>query len=207
MKDEKLKVKVVQRKAAAFLRGCKPFQGPTVVSEKNIIAGHWTQQELEEPACSLLGRAQPPGEGWQSCHLLPWTALLSLRREWERAPLGTSLLPSLSSPSSSHAAEILLQSHSLTRPLQVALCWCWLLQLTCVCLTGLFAQNVAMLTILVQDVNEEPVFLNNAYSARIPNSVPYKYPVITVEVQYLFVLFMRTDIFWKIWGSSTVKLG
>ncbi|PKU40343.1 protocadherin fat 4-like [Limosa lapponica baueri] len=47
--------------------------------------------------------------------------------------------------------------------------------------SGLFAQNVAMLTILVQDVNEEPVFLNNVYSARIPNSVPYKYPVITVQ--------------------------
>lgn len=39
-----------------------------------------------------------------------------------------------------------------------------------------------MLTILVQDVNEAPVFLNNAYFARIPNSVPYKYPVITVQV-------------------------
>ncbi|KAK2523218.1 hypothetical protein Q9966_012281 [Columba livia] len=47
--------------------------------------------------------------------------------------------------------------------------------------SGLFAQNVAMLTISVQDVNEAPVFLNNAYSARIPNSVPYKYPVITVQ--------------------------
>ncbi|XP_010288229.1 PREDICTED: protocadherin Fat 4-like, partial [Phaethon lepturus] len=47
--------------------------------------------------------------------------------------------------------------------------------------SGLFAQNVAMLTISVQDVNENPVFLNNAYSARIPNSVPYKYPVITVQ--------------------------
>ncbi|KAM6407361.1 protocadherin Fat 4-like [Pluvialis apricaria] len=47
--------------------------------------------------------------------------------------------------------------------------------------SGLFAQNVAVLTISVQDVNEEPAFLNNAYSARIPNSVPYRYPVITVE--------------------------
>ncbi|XP_010573137.1 PREDICTED: protocadherin Fat 4-like [Haliaeetus leucocephalus] len=47
--------------------------------------------------------------------------------------------------------------------------------------SGLFAQNVAMLMISVQDVNEEPAFLNNAYSARIPNSVPYKYPVITVQ--------------------------
>ncbi|XP_074673251.1 protocadherin Fat 4-like isoform X1 [Strix aluco] len=47
--------------------------------------------------------------------------------------------------------------------------------------SGLFAQNVAMLTITVHDVNEEPVFLNNAYSARIPNSVPYRYPVITVQ--------------------------
>ncbi|XP_010077814.1 PREDICTED: protocadherin Fat 4-like, partial [Pterocles gutturalis] len=47
--------------------------------------------------------------------------------------------------------------------------------------SGVFSQNVAMLTISVQDVNEEPVFLNNAYSARIPNSVPYKYPVITVQ--------------------------
>ncbi|XP_055672429.1 cadherin-87A-like [Falco peregrinus] len=47
--------------------------------------------------------------------------------------------------------------------------------------SGLLAQNVAMLTISVQDVNEEPAFLNDAYSARIPNSVPYKYPVITVQ--------------------------
>ncbi|KAM6367546.1 protocadherin Fat 4-like [Alca torda] len=47
--------------------------------------------------------------------------------------------------------------------------------------SGLFAQNVVMLTISVQDVNEEPAFLDNTYSARIPNSVPYKYPVITVE--------------------------
>ena len=123
--------------------------------------------------------------------------LLSLKpqEDCDRAPLGTSLLRSLSSPSSSHAAEILLRSHSLTRPLKVALCWCLLLQLTCVCLIGLFAQNVAMLTISVQDVNEEPAFLNNSYSARIPNSVPYKYPVITVQVEYLFVLSVRTEIF------------
>ncbi|XP_064002162.1 cadherin EGF LAG seven-pass G-type receptor 1-like [Pogoniulus pusillus] len=47
--------------------------------------------------------------------------------------------------------------------------------------SDLFAPNVVMLTISVQDVNEEPVFLNSAYSARIPNSVPYKYPVITVQ--------------------------
>ncbi|XP_039915385.1 protocadherin-18-like [Hirundo rustica] len=47
--------------------------------------------------------------------------------------------------------------------------------------SGLFAENVAMLTISVQDVNEEPVFSSNSYSARIPNSVPYKYPVITVQ--------------------------
>ncbi|KAM6084893.1 protocadherin Fat 4-like [Theristicus caerulescens] len=47
--------------------------------------------------------------------------------------------------------------------------------------SGLFAQNMAMLTISVQDVNEEPVFLNDAYSARIPNCVLYKYPVITVQ--------------------------
>lgn len=49
---------------------------------------------------------------------------------------------------------------------------------------GLFSENVAMLTISVQDVNEEPVFSSNSYSARIPNSVPYKYPVITVQVEY-----------------------
>ncbi|XP_054036153.1 protocadherin Fat 4-like [Dryobates pubescens] len=47
--------------------------------------------------------------------------------------------------------------------------------------SGLFAPNVAMLTISVQDVNEEPTFLNSTYSARIPNSVPYKYPVIKVQ--------------------------
>ncbi|XP_075606136.1 protocadherin Fat 4 [Balearica regulorum gibbericeps] len=47
--------------------------------------------------------------------------------------------------------------------------------------SGLFAQNVAMLRISVQDVNEEPVFLNNTYSARILSSVPYKYPVIMVQ--------------------------
>ncbi|KAI1240359.1 hypothetical protein IHE44_0008776 [Lamprotornis superbus] len=47
--------------------------------------------------------------------------------------------------------------------------------------SGLFAENVAMLTISVQDVNEEPVFSSNSYSARLPNSVPYKYPVITVQ--------------------------
>lgn len=46
---------------------------------------------------------------------------------------------------------------------------------------SLFAENVAMLRVSVQDVNEEPVFLSDAYSARIPNSVPYKYPVITVQ--------------------------
>lgn len=49
---------------------------------------------------------------------------------------------------------------------------------------GLFAENVAMLTISVQDVNEEPVFSSSSYSARIPNSVPYKYPIITVQVEY-----------------------
>jgi len=45
-----------------------------------------------------------------------------------------------------------------------------------------------MLTSSAQDVNEKPTFLNNTYSARIPNSVPYKYPVITVQVEYLSVL-------------------
>ncbi|XP_042680487.1 protocadherin Fat 4-like isoform X1 [Centrocercus urophasianus] len=47
--------------------------------------------------------------------------------------------------------------------------------------SGLFAQNVVMLTIAVQDVNEKPEFLNSMYSALIPSSVPYKYPVITVQ--------------------------
>ncbi|XP_072783487.1 protocadherin Fat 4 isoform X1 [Taeniopygia guttata] len=47
--------------------------------------------------------------------------------------------------------------------------------------SGLFAENAAMLTISVQDVNEEPVFSSHSYSARIPSSVPYKYPVITVQ--------------------------
>lgn len=146
----------------------------------------------------------------QGCHPLPWTACSHWsprRSERDRAPLDTALLRSLSSPSSSRAADILLQSHSLTRPLKVVLCWCLLLRLTCVCLIGLFAQNVAMLTISVQDINEEPVFVNNAYSARIPNSVPYKYPVTTVQVEYPSVLFVRTEISWKIWISSTVELG
>ncbi|XP_025919928.1 protocadherin Fat 1-like [Apteryx rowi] len=47
--------------------------------------------------------------------------------------------------------------------------------------SGLFSQNVAMLKISVQDVNEEPAFSNSVYSVRILNSVPYKYPVITVQ--------------------------
>ncbi|XP_056344157.1 protocadherin Fat 4-like [Oenanthe melanoleuca] len=47
--------------------------------------------------------------------------------------------------------------------------------------SGLFAENVAMLTISVQDENESPVFSSDSYSARIPNSVPYKYPVITIQ--------------------------
>ncbi|XP_027549048.1 protocadherin Fat 4-like [Neopelma chrysocephalum] len=47
--------------------------------------------------------------------------------------------------------------------------------------SGLFAENVAMLTISVQDVNEEPVFVSDSYSARIPSSVPYRHPVITVQ--------------------------
>ncbi|XP_005042762.1 PREDICTED: protocadherin Fat 4-like [Ficedula albicollis] len=47
--------------------------------------------------------------------------------------------------------------------------------------SGLFADNVAMLTISVQDENEFPVFSSDSYSARIPNSVPYKYPVITIQ--------------------------
>ncbi|XP_021248692.1 protocadherin Fat 4-like isoform X2 [Numida meleagris] len=47
--------------------------------------------------------------------------------------------------------------------------------------SGLFAQNVMMLTITVEDVNEKPAFLNSMYSALIPSSVPYKYPVITVQ--------------------------
>lgn len=51
-------------------------------------------------------------------------------------------------------------------------------------LSGLFAENAAMLTISVQDVNESPMFSNDSYSARIPNCVPYKYPVITVQVEY-----------------------
>lgn len=55
-----------------------------------------------------------------------------------------------------------------------------------------------MLTISVQDVNEEPAFLQSVYSARILNSVSYKYPVITVQVEYLAVLFTRTEIFGKI---------
>ncbi|XP_059699426.1 protocadherin Fat 4-like [Haemorhous mexicanus] len=47
--------------------------------------------------------------------------------------------------------------------------------------SGLFAENAAMLTISVQDVNEQPVFSSPSYSARIPSSVPYKYPVTTVQ--------------------------
>ncbi|XP_050828943.1 cadherin-1-like [Serinus canaria] len=47
--------------------------------------------------------------------------------------------------------------------------------------SGLFAENAAMLTISVQDVNEQPVFSSHSYSARIPSSVPYKYPVTTVQ--------------------------
>ncbi|XP_050172457.1 protocadherin Fat 4-like [Myiozetetes cayanensis] len=47
--------------------------------------------------------------------------------------------------------------------------------------SGLFAENAAMLTISVQDVNEEPVFGSDSYSARIPSSVPYRHPVITVQ--------------------------
>ncbi|EMP31757.1 Protocadherin Fat 4 [Chelonia mydas] len=46
---------------------------------------------------------------------------------------------------------------------------------------GLFSQNVARLTILVQDVNEKPAFLNSSYSVRILNSVPYKFPVVKVQ--------------------------
>lgn len=58
---------------------------------------------------------------------------------------------------------------------------------------GLFAENVAMLTISVQDVNEEPVFSSNSYSARIPNSVPYKYVVLTVQVEYFLCLHKNTN--------------
>ncbi|XP_066403833.1 cadherin EGF LAG seven-pass G-type receptor 2-like [Molothrus aeneus] len=47
--------------------------------------------------------------------------------------------------------------------------------------SGLFAENAAMLTISVLDVNEQPVFSSPSYSARIPSSVPYKYPVTTVQ--------------------------
>ncbi|CAM5145461.1 unnamed protein product [Natator depressus] len=47
--------------------------------------------------------------------------------------------------------------------------------------SGLFSQNVARLTILVQDVNEKPAFLNSSYSVRILNSVPYKFPVVKVQ--------------------------
>nr|XP_026649047.1 protocadherin Fat 4 [Zonotrichia albicollis] len=50
--------------------------------------------------------------------------------------------------------------------------------------SGLFAANAAMLTISVQDVNEPPAFPSPSYRARIPSSVPYKYPVTTVQVQY-----------------------
>ncbi|KAL9863596.1 protocadherin Fat 4-like [Geothlypis trichas] len=47
--------------------------------------------------------------------------------------------------------------------------------------SGLFAGNAAMLTLSVQDVNEQPLFSSPSYSARIPSSVPYKYPVTTVQ--------------------------
>lgn len=52
-----------------------------------------------------------------------------LRRSEFTVPLGTFLLHSLSSLSSSHAAQIRLQSHSLTQPLKAVLWCCLLLQL------------------------------------------------------------------------------
>lgn len=118
-----------------------------------------------------------------------------LTRSEFTAPLGTTLLHCLSSLSSSHAAQIQLQSHSLTQPFKAVLWCCLLLQLTYVSFKGLFAENVAMLRVSVQDVNEEPVFLSDTYSARIPNSVPYKYPVITVQVKYPPLPFIRPESF------------
>lgn len=58
------------------------------------------------------------------------------------------------------------------------------LQLLSAVSPGLFAGNAAMLTLSVQDVNEQPLFSSPSYSARIPSSVPYKYPVTTVQVQH-----------------------
>ncbi|XP_008939523.1 PREDICTED: protocadherin Fat 4-like, partial [Merops nubicus] len=47
--------------------------------------------------------------------------------------------------------------------------------------SGLLAPNVAVLRLWVQDVNEEPQFPGDGYAARVPSSVPYKYPVLTVQ--------------------------
>ncbi|XP_010132124.1 PREDICTED: protocadherin Fat 4-like [Buceros rhinoceros silvestris] len=62
--------------------------------------------------------------------------------------------------------------------------------------SGLFAPHVAMLTLSVQDVNEAPAFQGNAYSARIPNVVPYRYPVISVQVGYLLKDGISSRLHW-----------
>ncbi|XP_028927738.1 protocadherin Fat 4-like isoform X2 [Ornithorhynchus anatinus] len=47
--------------------------------------------------------------------------------------------------------------------------------------SGLFDKNVAQLKVCVEDVNEAPSFLNKYYSARVPSSVFYRFPVIQVQ--------------------------
>ncbi|MGH0137237.1 UNVERIFIED_CONTAM: hypothetical protein FKN15_063067, partial [Acipenser sinensis] len=46
---------------------------------------------------------------------------------------------------------------------------------------GTAPKNIARLTILVEDVNEEPTFIKKSYSAKVFNTVPYRFQVIRVE--------------------------
>ncbi|KAK6488758.1 protocadherin Fat 4-like [Huso huso] len=46
---------------------------------------------------------------------------------------------------------------------------------------GTTPKNIARLTVLVEDVNEEPTFIKKSYSAKVFNTVPYRFQVIRVE--------------------------
>lgn len=51
-----------------------------------------------------------------------------------------------------------------------------------VSIEGTTPKNIARLTVLVEDVNEEPTFIKKSYSAKVFNTVPYRFQVIRVEV-------------------------
>lgn len=119
------RLRLCREKPASFLQVSKPHRAPPW-SQKRIqwLGIGFLSRSWRNLPVPCLGTAQPERDD-RGAVLSPFAlnCLLSLKpQQWDRAPLGTSLLHSLLSPSSSQAAEILLQSHSLSQPLEVVLC-------------------------------------------------------------------------------------